>query len=346
MKAIFTLIAIAMMSGPAFAADFADLQKFSNSDIPKVNPFPEPGNPDSCYLTGLKDGLCNFKCRSGETFQVKPVKPEAASVYEKCGGGDYRGAKAATEAQTYKSYGKHTTFAEASAALNWALNDLKLAKVEVLSQKIVVYGLADYHFEISLRAKSALLIEPSPSYQRDLDAYERMFDASERLESRGATVVIHEVRKDGPDSYSFVIGYFAGTRADKSAADMTITRPLLQAKMQSNTLRTVALSMKGLEQQNSPNKAPAEYTRGLENASEVIEESLLNMEEAIAERNQPMLHMETIRLEPTIAKLSALAKSIEGNPNYKYWGGEAVKRLAADLGRNIAEIRINAPFAF
>ena len=91
MKLISALILTLSIAAPAAAADFADLQNFKASAISKVNPFPTP-NPDSCYLTGMQDGLCSFKCRSGETFQAKPVNPGAASVYEKCGGGDYRGA--------------------------------------------------------------------------------------------------------------------------------------------------------------------------------------------------------------------------------------------------------------
>ncbi|MCM2267123.1 MAG: hypothetical protein NDI60_05035 [Elusimicrobiales bacterium] len=93
MKTLLTVIALALVPNLAGASGFADLQGMDTSGISKINPFPNPGNPDSCYLTGLKDGLCNFKCRSGETFQVKPVNPQASSVYEKCGGGDYRGAK-------------------------------------------------------------------------------------------------------------------------------------------------------------------------------------------------------------------------------------------------------------
>lgn len=92
MKIVSALLLAASLAAPAAAADFAGLQGLSAAGISKVNPFPEPSNPDSCYLTGLRDGLCNFKCRSGETFQIKPVKPEAAGVYEKCGGGDYRSA--------------------------------------------------------------------------------------------------------------------------------------------------------------------------------------------------------------------------------------------------------------
>lgn len=212
MKTFLTIVAVSLMSGLAGAADFAGLQGLNAAGIPKVNPFPNPGNPDSCYLTGLKDGLCNFKCLSGETFSVKPVNPEAASVYEKCGGGDYRGAgKAAPALQTYKSYGRYPTFEKASAALTWAANDLKLAKIQVVSQKIVVYGLSDYRYELAFNSARPLAIEPSPSYQRELDAYERMFDAAARLEGRGAVVVIQEVREDAPGSYSFSIGFFPGS---------------------------------------------------------------------------------------------------------------------------------------
>lgn len=92
MKIVSTLILALNMAVPAIAADFSDLQNFKPSAMEKINPFPNPSNPDSCYLQGMKDGLCSFKCRSGETFQIKPVNPNAASVYEKCGGGDYRGA--------------------------------------------------------------------------------------------------------------------------------------------------------------------------------------------------------------------------------------------------------------
>lgn len=90
MKIVSTLILTLSLAAPAMGADFSDLQNFASA-MEKVNPFPNPSNPDSCYLQGMKDGLCSFKCRSGETFQVRPVNPGASSVYEKCGGGDYRG---------------------------------------------------------------------------------------------------------------------------------------------------------------------------------------------------------------------------------------------------------------
>ena len=92
MNIISTLVLALGIAAPAAAADFASLQNLNAAGISKVNPFPNPSNPDSCYLTGLNDGLSSFKCRSGETFQIKPVKPEADGLYEKCGGGDYRGA--------------------------------------------------------------------------------------------------------------------------------------------------------------------------------------------------------------------------------------------------------------
>lgn len=96
MKSTVILIALAVLPGFAGAADFADLQTLRPAGISKVNPFPNPSNPDSCYLQGLENGLCKFRCRSGETFQVKPVNPDAASVYEKCGAAAYRGETKAT----------------------------------------------------------------------------------------------------------------------------------------------------------------------------------------------------------------------------------------------------------
>ena len=145
---------------------------------------------------------------------------------------------------------------------------------------------------------------------------------------------------------SYIIRPIPSGFRNKAGADMTITRPLMMAKMQSNTLKTVSLTLKGLEQQNSQNKAPAEYTNGVGDASEAIEEALLNIDQAIRERDSAGLHMETVRLEPVIEKLAALPKTIEGNANYAYWGGDAIKKIAAELGRNIDEIRLNAPFAF
>ncbi|OGR80838.1 MAG: hypothetical protein A2X32_09565 [Elusimicrobia bacterium GWC2_64_44] len=94
MKIVSALLLTLAIAAPARAADFSDLQGLNAPAVSKINPYPNPSNPDSCYLTGLKEGLCSFKCRSGETFQIKPVKPEAASLYEKCGGGDYRAPQA------------------------------------------------------------------------------------------------------------------------------------------------------------------------------------------------------------------------------------------------------------
>lgn len=93
MKSFIALIAMTLLPAFAGAAEFADLQTMDAAAMTRVNPFPNPSNPDSCYLQGIKDGLCVFKCRSGESFQVKPVKPEAASPYVKCGAADYRAAQ-------------------------------------------------------------------------------------------------------------------------------------------------------------------------------------------------------------------------------------------------------------
>ena len=220
MKLISAIVLALSIAAPALASDFTDLQNLDAAGISKINPFPNPSNPDSCYLTGMQDGLCSFKCRSGETFQVKPVKPQASSVYEKCGGGDYRGAKI-TE-QTFESYGKYATAQKASETLTWAVNGLKSAKAEVTKQTLVVKGLSDYGFRITFRAATQLAIEPGPTFGNELDAYERMFEMADRLESRGATVAIHEVVAYGPGQYYYILGFFNGDRAGSRPADKKI----------------------------------------------------------------------------------------------------------------------------
>jgi hypothetical protein len=290
MKLISAILLAVSIAAPAMAADFADLQGLKASGISRINPFPGD-NPDSCVLLGMQNGLCQFKCRSGETFQAKPVNPQASSLYEKCGGGDYRGAtkqqipdagsiwnqinnqhnpfpqspttldycvftefknnkclfkcesgailtepavkpdfstgepagacathiirpikppfanKAVSSEQVYNSYGKYPTAQKASEVLTWAVNGFKFAKTEVVSQAIVINGLSDYGFTITYRASSQLVIEPSPVYQNEKDAFERMFETADRIENDGAAVVTYEVAsyKGG---YYYVIGYF------------------------------------------------------------------------------------------------------------------------------------------
>ncbi len=133
---------------------------------------------------------------------------------------------------------------------------------------------------------------------------------------------------------------------NKAAVGISLSRPLLAARMQANLLKTVAVTLRGLEQQNSPDKAPVDYSGGVTDASELVDEALLNMDLAIAERNQPMLHQETLRLESVAIKLAALSKSVENYAGYKSWGGAAIKNIAAELDRSAREIRFNASFSF
>lgn len=212
MKIISALVLTLSLAGPAIAADFADLQGMQASSIARINPFPNPSNPDSCYLVGMKDDLCSFKCRSGETFQAKPVNQQAASVYEKCGGGDYRGVQVpALAVQTYESYGKYPTVEKATEVMTWAANYFKFAKTEVVSQATVAKGPSDYRFTITYKSAYPLSIESSPLFKAEQDAFERMFDMADRLESDGATAVTHEVVATEGGFY-YVIGYFAGVR--------------------------------------------------------------------------------------------------------------------------------------
>ncbi|MGD9643662.1 MAG: hypothetical protein AB7V08_13095 [Elusimicrobiales bacterium] len=270
MNIISTLVLALGIAAPALASDFANLQNMDAAGISKINPFPNPSNPDSCYLADFTDGLCRFKCRSGETFQIKPVNPQADSLYQKCGAGDYRGAnipkvnpfpnpdscyladftdglcrfkcrngetfqtkpvnpqadslyqkcgagdyrganKAAGE-QAYDSYGKYPSAEKAAEVMTWALNGFKFAKTAVTSQAVVASGPGDYRFRIAYKAAAPLAIESSPLFQVELDAYERMFDMEARLEDDGADVVTHEV-VSYEGGYYYVLGYFQGSRS-------------------------------------------------------------------------------------------------------------------------------------
>lgn len=216
MKIIAALVLTLSLADAAVAADFTGLQSMQVSDISRINPFPNPSNPDSCYLVGIKDEMCSFKCRSGETFQTKPVNPQASSLYAKCGGGDYRGVQLQAAVQTYESYGKYPTAQKATEVMTWAANYFKFAKTEVVSQATVANG-SDYGFRITYKAAAPLSIESSPLFKVELDAFERMFEMADRLEYDGATVVTHEV-VSYEGGYYYVIGYFNGARvSDRSA---------------------------------------------------------------------------------------------------------------------------------
>jgi len=122
MKIVSALILTLAIAAPARAADFADLQGLNAPAISKINPYPNPSNPDSCYLAGFNDGLCRFKCRSGESFQIKPVKPEAASLFEKCGGGDYRAPQAPDAGAIWAQINnQHNPFPQPQSTLDYCV---------------------------------------------------------------------------------------------------------------------------------------------------------------------------------------------------------------------------------
>lgn len=207
MKIISTILLAVNFAMPAMAADFSDLHAMNASGVTKVNPFPNPSNPDSCYLQGMnKEGLCKFKCRSGESFQIKPVKPEAASVYEKCGGGDYRNAALI---KAYSSRGRYETRDNARAALSWAEQGLRSAGAEIVDSRVLADSKAGYNFAVSFRSEREMIVVPGASYKGRLTAFERMFDEAGRLEERGDYVIIGEVFPSG-SGHSYVISYLVG----------------------------------------------------------------------------------------------------------------------------------------
>ncbi|HAH32301.1 MAG TPA: hypothetical protein DCL44_08310 [Elusimicrobia bacterium] len=131
----------------------------------------------------------------------------------------------------------------------------------------------------------------------------------------------------------------------KSAGtDSMVVRGVIMSRIASNTLTTIALSLKGLEQQHNPNAAPAEYTRGVDETAALIEESVYNLETLLKARDGVGLHTEVAHMTPLVKKLGALAASIEGSSNYGYWAGKDVKKIGEDLNIYLLTIRTNAMF--
>lgn len=230
MKNFFSICLILAIAAPAMAEDRApqlpniDAGSIINQINNQHNPFPQPAPTtlDYCVFTEFKNNKCLFKCESGVTLTEPAVKPDF-STGEPAGAcathiirpvkPAFRGS-AAME-QTFTSYGSYPTAQKASEVMNWALNNLKFAKAEVTDQAIVPNGTSDYKFRITFRAEEELAIEPGPAFKSEQDAYERMFDMADRLESDGSTVVIHEVVNYGADGYAYILGYFPGSGEDE-----------------------------------------------------------------------------------------------------------------------------------
>jgi len=224
MKIISAAILALSIAAPVMAEDRApqlppiDAGSIWNQINNQHNPFPQPTPTtlDTCVFTEFKNNKCYFKCQSGAVLVEPAVKPDfttgepagacATHIIRTIPAGPFH--KAAQTAQTFKSFGKYASEQEAAAAMNWAVNGLTGTKAAVTGQKLIANGPSNYSFEIAFTAKKQLIIEPAPSFKRDIDAYEHMFDLSSRLESQGASVAITEVIKYGPAEYSYVIGYF------------------------------------------------------------------------------------------------------------------------------------------
>lgn len=119
---------------------------------------------------------------------------------------------------------------------------------------------------------------------------------------------------------------------------------VMRARMAANTLKTIALRMKSLE--NTPASAPAEYIYGLVAASEELDSDLYDLDLALRARDIGEVRAAVGRMTPVPAKLAKLAKSIEDVTGSAAWGGRNVAELAAGLDRNIRELRASSSFFF
>lgn len=231
MKKIATLVLTVYMAAPLAAAELDRAPQLPPIDAGMIlnqiqqnnhNIFPQPNpvKPDLCTFTEFKNNKCFFKCESGDILTEPAIKPDFST-------GEPAGAcathiirtipagpqfRAASDVQTYKSYALYPTEKDAKAALTWALNGLKFAKAEVTAQAVTPVS-GGYAFSVQFRAAAKLAIEPGPTFSDEQDAYERMFDAAERIEG---TVATYEVAKY-EDRYYYVIGFFPSDRGARAA---------------------------------------------------------------------------------------------------------------------------------
>lgn len=126
MKLLITIM-VSALAGTAVAADFPGLpaQLVNPGAIWQEDPFPQhlPAL-DSCAFMGLKDGVCRFKCESGDVLEMKPVKPGARDPFEACGTQLFRGGEKSLKTME-----------------DWRSVDLEAADGTVISVDYVAYDL-------------------------------------------------------------------------------------------------------------------------------------------------------------------------------------------------------------
>jgi hypothetical protein len=127
--------------------------------------------------------------------------------------------------------------------------------------------------------------------------------------------------------------------APKAVADATVTMPLREARNAARELGELASWLTACA-------APREYRSGVAASFEKVNSGLAGIDAGIAAGDNYGVYRETILVERAVAEMAALSRSLEGTYGYDAYRAGQLMNLAVRLERSMAEIRLNAPFAF
>jgi len=212
---IATLIIAASITAPARAEQRApqlppiDAGSVWNQIHNQPNHFPQPAPTtlDTCVFSELKNNECYFNCQSGAVLEEPAVAGSCAThIIRPIPAGPFHN-KTAAAPQILNSFGKYATGQEAVEAMNRAISGLKYAKAKVTSSKMVSKDDCNYGFQITFVSPRQLIVEPGASFKLEADAYDRMLDRAQTLESEGGDIAFTEIVSE-PGNYSYTVDYF------------------------------------------------------------------------------------------------------------------------------------------
>ncbi|HOI42232.1 MAG TPA: hypothetical protein PK523_04740 [Elusimicrobiales bacterium] len=121
---------------------------------------------------------------------------------------------------------------------------------------------------------------------------------------------------------------------------------MLLARMTVMSLKSAALALTGLEEMNSPHKAPREYTARVTALSEALIERLSLLEDGLHRRNGREAFLESVKMRKGAGELRETSALIAGSPNFTYWGGRDLEYAASELDGRMTSLRKSLPWLY
>ncbi len=121
---------------------------------------------------------------------------------------------------------------------------------------------------------------------------------------------------------------------------------MLLARMTVMSVKSMALSLRGLEEMNSPHKAPGGYTARVTALSEALIAHLSLLEDGIHRRNGREAFLESVKMRKRAGELREAAALIAGAPNFTYWGGRDLEYASGELDARMSSLRKSLPWLY